>query len=386
MWVKKYAPESYNDIAGNTQLVERFRTMSSGKYVQHMILCGPPGVGKWTLVQLLMHSILGTEHLSAGSLVFQSTDEKGNHVIREKIRQFVPKRIHADAPKFVVFKQADQLSDGAQQIMRRLMELHYHHAVFIFICSDLSRMLQTIQSRCHIYQFNAVPVAEQVARLKCIAEAEGVVVVEEKEDEDEDGDAHLSPSYSPSSASSNKNPGHTDNNPLERIAQMSNGDMRACINYFQSACSALSSVDECARSSKKSKGKRLSMDTVQTVCLFPHYNQIKEIADSMLLVHKHPTDEHRAHQEFFRCMRVVRGLYHQGYCGLDIAMFFQTYLVTAHDHLPRSVCMSWFKDVAVCHSRLTKGVDSAVQLYGLLANMFRGALHCAAVKGNTSSE
>ena len=348
MWVKKYAPDSYDDIVGNAQMVERFRTMSSGKYVQHMILCGPSGVGKSTLVQLLLRSILGTEHLSAGSLVFQSTDEKGNHVIRDKIRQFVPKRIHVDAPKFVVFRQADQLSDGAQQIMRRLMELHYHHAVFIFICADLNRILQTIQSRCHIYKFHAVPVVEQVARLKVIAKTEGVAVDE--------------PSKGADCA-------------LTRIAQMSNGDMRACINYFQSACCALPTAADVSGSGTEQVPRVLSVDTVQTVCIFPHYNQIKEVVDSMLRVHQRPTDDQKAHQEFFKCIRIVRGLYGQGYCGLDIVMFFQTYMVTAHAHIPRSMYLVWFKDIAVCHNRMSKGIDSSVQLCGLLSNMFRHALH-----------
>ena len=352
MWVKKHNPRTFDDIVGNRQLVSRFRTMTKSRYMQHMILCGPSGVGKSTMVNLLLHNILGESHVADGTLIFQSADERGNQTVRDKIRQFVPKKIQIDAPKFVVFKQADMLSDGVQQIMRRLMEQNYHRAVFIFICSDISGILQTIQSRCHIYQFRAVSVAEQVNRLRAIAAIENICTPEDS------------------------------NVPYERLAQISNGDMRACVNYFQASCCALlptvTGKDEPPniQPTDQPAVRLLTLETIQNVCLFPHYDQIACVIRKMLVDASDEMDDVMdTSTAFYQCIDVVHQLHHQGYCGLDIVMFFNSYLVTSHDEIPRNICVKWLKDIAICHNRLSKGIDSTVQLYSMVASMFRHAMY-----------
>ena len=198
----------YLAMVGNPELVRRFAMMCQTRYLQHMILCGPPGVGKSRLVQLLIDNLLGKAQHEA-VLQFNSADERSNQVIREKIHQFVPKKVTVSSPKLVVFRQAEQLGEGVQQIMRRLMECHYHHAVFIFVCSDLNGMLETLQSRCHIFRFAPVSVAQQVPYLRTVAAKEGVAA---------------------------------DDAALGLIATLSNGDMRSSLNYLQAACCALEAV------------------------------------------------------------------------------------------------------------------------------------------------
>lgn len=340
MWVKTHAPTTFDDIVGNPQIVTRFHQMAKSRYMQHMILAGPPGVGKSLLVDLIIRALLG-EYAAEGTLVFQSADEKGNHTVRDKIRQFVPKKIHLQTPKCVVFKQADQLSDGVQQIMRRLMEQHYHQAVFIFVCKDIHGILQILQSRCHIYQFHPVSVADQVTRLKAIAKAEDITT--------EDG----------------------SDTPFERIAQMSNGDVRACVNYFQAVCSALAlpthetEPETQSESESQPQTRPLNLATIQTICLFPHYDQIQSIVDTLLQPQSNPL------HAFHTCLGILHTLHQQGYCGQDIVMFFHTYIRTASETIPKALQVVWLKDIALCHHRLAKGVDSVVQLYALVAGMFR---------------
>ena len=347
MWVKTHAPQAFDEMVGNPELVQRFAMMCKTRYLQHMILCGPPGVGKSRLVQLLIDNLLGKAQHEA-VLQFNSADERSNQVIREKIHQFVPKKVTVSSPKLVVFRQAEQLGEGVQQIMRRLMECHYHHAVFIFVCSDLNGMLETLQSRCHIFRFAPVSVAQQVPYLRAVATKEGVAA---------------------------------DDAALGLIATLSNGDMRSSLNYLQAACCALEAEGEggeqCVeKPTNAGASATLDADTVRSVCLFPHYQQVERLFDTLLAAAGQAKEEaavpNALTAEGFRAsLSIVRALYDQGYCGRDLVMFLSTYLMTASETMPTPLHLGFVKDVALGHQRLAKGIDSYVQLAGIVAALYR---------------
>ena len=303
-----------------------------------MILCGPPGVGKTRLIQLLIDNLLGANQNEA-VLQFQSSDERTNQIIREKIHQFVPKKVQTSSPKLVVFRQAEQLSEGVQQIMRRLMECHYHHAVFIFVCSRLNGILETLQSRCHIFRFSPVDIPDQVVYLRRISLAEKIT---------------------------------PDEAALELIAKISNGDMRASINYLQAACCTLKDNNE---DEKDQKTKQLTVPIVQSVCLFPHYKHLTLLFN--LFISASDKDQHSTHtllEGFHKCLDIVLTLYDQGYSGRDIVMFLSNYLMTTSEQMPRRLHLVFVKNVALCHQRMAKGVDSYAQLAGLVAALYRESI------------
>lgn len=351
MWVKTHSPQSFDAMVGNPDLVRRFAMMCKTRYIQHMILCGPPGVGKSRLVQLLIDNLLGKAQHEA-VLQFNSADERSNQVIREKIHQFVPKKVTVSSPKLVVFRQAEQLGEGVQQIMRRLMECHYHHAVFIFVCSDLNGMLETLQSRCHIFRFTPISVAQQVPYLRAIAAKEGVT---------------------------------SDDAALRLIATLSNGDMRSSLNYLQAACCALETEGSGndggdSEADVTHTSATLDIETVRSVCLFPHYEHIERLFDLLLAAADLSTVDTTmlnspSADGYHESLSILRALYDQGYCGRDIVMFLSTYLMTAADTtIPNSLHLGFVKDVALGHQRLAKGIDSYVQLAGVVAALYRRAV------------
>ena len=331
MWVKKYAPKEFDDIVGNEDIVTRFKMMCKTKYAQHMILCGPSGVGKTSLLDILIKTILGDQYEN-GVIRFTSSDNKSNQYVRDKIHQFVPKKMVTNVNKFIVFKQAELLSEGVQQVMRHLMEAHYHHAVFIFVCNKLGNLLETIQSRCHIYHFHPIVPSIQCKHLKHIKEKEGIE--------------------------------HTiDDNVYTKLTELSCGDMRTCINYFQVYCASLSNV------SADNGSHASTMTDICKTCLFPYYDNIKEYFDILIDI-----DDHSLMISFQKAIDCLKQLDSKGYCGQDIVIFLNNYLLVHEQELPRLLVLEWLKDIALCHARMSNGIDSFVQLCGLVANMFRHTL------------
>lgn len=320
MWIKKYAPTTFDEVVGNTAIVKRFVRMCETGYIQHMILCGPSGVGKNTLLHLLMHHILGDQYAD-GTMLFTSSDNKSNQNVRDKIHQFVPKKLNMAKTKFVVFKQAELLSEGVQQVMRRLMETHYHHVIFVFVCNRIGKLLETIQSRCHIYQFEHISAEKQKAFLQRIAQLENM-----------DTHPHIEDIYN-------------------RIISMSCGDLRFCLNYFQVYCA----------SHQNSTQTRLT-----DVCLFPYYHQIQELFRRMLA-----TKQSKTITDFNDCVQCLKDLSEKGYCGQDIVVFLKDYIMLHDAKIPRITALEWLKTIALCKQRMVNGMDSHVQLCNLVAQMYR---------------
>ena len=77
---------------------------------------------------------------------------------------------------------------------------------------------------------------------------------------------------------------------------------------------------------------------------------------------------------FQRAIDCLKQLSRKGYCGQDIVIFLNNYILIHDSNIPRLLALEWLKDIALCHSRMTNGVDSFVQLCGLVANMFRRTL------------
>lgn len=71
------------------------------------------------------------------------------------------------------------MTAGAQQALRRTMELYSATTRFALACNVSSKVIEPIQSRCAIVRFARVPDVQVLQRLKAVAEREGVTCTPE---------------------------------------------------------------------------------------------------------------------------------------------------------------------------------------------------------------
>ena len=76
--------------------------------------------------------------------------------------------------KIVILDEADSMTTGAQQAMRRTMELYSSTTRFALACNNSSEIIEPIQSRCAILRFTKVSDAEILERLEDICKKEDV--------------------------------------------------------------------------------------------------------------------------------------------------------------------------------------------------------------------
>jgi len=141
----------------------------------HMIISGMPGIGKTTSILCLARQLLGDAYKEA-VLELNASDERGIDVVRNRIKGFAQKKVTLPAgrQKLVILDEADSMTSGAQQALRRTMEIYSATTRFAFACNQSNKIIEPLQSRCAILRYARLTDAQVVRRVMQICEAENV--------------------------------------------------------------------------------------------------------------------------------------------------------------------------------------------------------------------
>jgi len=168
LWVYKYRPRTFDDIILNSEIKGKLgKAMNE---LPNMLLYGTPGIGKGCFADLMIQK----ENIDY--MFINASDENGIDVFRNKIRPFATAMCMKDL-KIVVLNEADSLTSGpqgAQKLLRQLMEDTYKLCRFILICNYEGYIIPEIKSRCQVIQFDNPPKKEIGKLLLNILKTEGV--------------------------------------------------------------------------------------------------------------------------------------------------------------------------------------------------------------------
>lgn len=100
-------------------------------------------------------------------------------MVRNKIKTFAQKKVTLPPGrhKIVILDEADSMTPGAQQALRRTMELYSNTTRFAYACNMSNKIIEPIQSRCAILRYAKLKDAEVLKRLLEICEMENVRLV-----------------------------------------------------------------------------------------------------------------------------------------------------------------------------------------------------------------
>jgi len=308
-WVEKYRPKILDDIVGNQETVKRLAIIAKQGNCPNIIISGPPGTGKTTSILCLAHEMLGASY-KEGVLELNASDDRGIKVVREKIKMFAQKKVTLPkgAHKIIILDEADSMTSAAQQALRRTMEIYSSSTRFALACNTSSKIIEPIQSRCAILRYSRLSDAEVLERIQYVCDREGLATTEKG---------------------------------LEAIIFSAEGDMRNALNNLQSTSAGFGSITD---------------TNVYKVCDEPHPAVVHSMIESCA---KGDIDE---------AAKLLGDLYEQGYAAIDlVSTIFR--VVKADTKMPESQKLAFIREIGITHMRVLEGVESLLQLSGLLARL-----------------
>ncbi|KAJ5139077.1 DNA replication factor C subunit Rfc4 [Penicillium bovifimosum] len=308
-WVEKYRPVFLDDVVGNTETVERLKIIAKDGNMPHVIISGMPGIGKTTSVLCLARQMLGDAYKEA-VLELNASDERGIDVVRNRIKGFAQKKVTLPPGrhKLVILDEADSMTAGAQQALRRTMEIYSSTTRFAFACNQSNKIIEPLQSRCAILRYARLTDAQVVKRLMQIIEAEKVK-------HSEDG--------------------------IAALVFSAEGDMRQAINNLQSTWSGFGFVNG---------------DNVFRVVDSPHPVKVQAMIKACW------------EGKVDVALEGLNELWTLGYSSHDIisTMFRVTKTIpTLSEHSK----LEFIREIGFTHMRILDGVQSLLQLSGCVAKL-----------------
>lgn len=305
--MEKYRPRKLSDVCGNVETVNRLKVLAKHGNMPNLILAGPPGTGKTTSIHCLALELLGEVSYKNAVLELNASDDRGIDTVRNKIKQFAKRKIQLPMGrhKVIILDEADSMTSSAQQALRRTMELYSTTTRFALACNISSKIIEPIQSRCAILRYARLPQQEILKRVKQVMAFENVV-------------------------------NYTDAG-LEAILFVAEGDMRTALNALQSTYAGFD---------------KITHDTVFKVCDQPHPKLLETIL------------AHCGKGYFRQAFTLMRKILKEGYSTIDVVQ--TLFRVLKFMSLEERRKLDWIKDLGFTHMRIADGLDSELQIYGLL--------------------
>ena len=190
---RKYRPSTFQSVVGQKSLTQTLKNaIDAGKLAHAYLFCGPRGVGKTSCARIFAKTINCLHPTASGeacnecescrafneqrSYNISELDAASNNSV-DDIRQLVDQvRIPPQIGKYKVYivDEVHMLSTAAFNAFLKTLEEPPHHAIFILATTEKHKILPTILSRCQVYDFQRITIADIAEHLQYVASQEGI--------------------------------------------------------------------------------------------------------------------------------------------------------------------------------------------------------------------
>lgn len=190
---RKYRPSTFASVVGQKALATTLKNAITSDRLAHAYLfCGSRGVGKTSCARIFAKTINCTNRTADGeacnecescrqfnenrSLNIIELDAASNNGV-EDIRALQDQvQVPPTDGRYRVFivDEVHMLSSAAFNAFLKTLEEPPSYVIFILATTEKHKVIPTILSRCQIYDFNRISIADMVDHLSYVASSEGI--------------------------------------------------------------------------------------------------------------------------------------------------------------------------------------------------------------------
>ena len=155
-------PSRLHELRGQSPAIARLESLAAAARDRrvvppHLLLHGPPGVGKTTAARAFALEVLGADYENSFNQL-DSGDDRSAEFLKRRIAPLTSLPPSRGATcRVIFFDDAENLTDDAQGVLRPILERELSSTVFVLACNDLARLSAPIRSRCLVLEFPALP-------------------------------------------------------------------------------------------------------------------------------------------------------------------------------------------------------------------------------------
>jgi DNA polymerase III delta prime subunit len=187
-FIIKYKPYFIEDFCIDDKLKSVLKTLLEIDNLS-LLFIGGPSSGKTSLLFALIREYYKLDKydvLPENNILFiNNLKEQGIQYFRNEMKTFCQSHsVIYGKKKLVIIDDIDTINEQSQQVFRNYIDKYKHNIHFISVCTNIQKVIESIQSRVHIIKINQ-PTQDQIVRVM------DSVIIKEKLDIDDESKRYL---------------------------------------------------------------------------------------------------------------------------------------------------------------------------------------------------
>jgi DNA polymerase III delta prime subunit len=182
LFINKYQPLYFDDFGENTEIINILKMLIKIDNV-NVLLIGNISSGKTSMLNALIREYYKGVHpkdYQENILYINSLKEQGINYYRTDVKTFCQTCTNiVGKKKFVVLDDIDFINEQSQQVFRNFMDKFNHNVNFIATCSNIQKVIESLQSRLTITRINPLQKANLITIIDKIKTSENIDIDED---------------------------------------------------------------------------------------------------------------------------------------------------------------------------------------------------------------
>jgi DNA polymerase III delta prime subunit len=182
LFINKYQPLYFDDFSENTEIIQMLKMLIMIDNV-NVLFIGNIASGKTSMLNALIREYYRGIHpkdYQENILYINSLKEQGINYYRTEVKTFCQTCTNiVGKKKFVVLDDIDFINEQSQQVFRNFMDKFNNNVNFIATCSNIQKVIESLQSRLTITKINPLQKSNLISIIDKIKTSEQIDIDED---------------------------------------------------------------------------------------------------------------------------------------------------------------------------------------------------------------